>query len=188
MVVRRHPSPAFLILLAMFLLAGAPWALRWAFHRGLPAWRARPYRPLIAETAAPLRVDPRLVESLIWRESRFDPDRRGEAGEFGLMQIRPDAMRDYCRVRRIPPFDPADLADPATNLAVGVWYLARALDRWSDRDDPRPYALAEYNAGLVHARRWAGGSGRTSAAAFQSRIDFPTTRRYIDEILGRLDE
>lgn len=186
MPTRRSPFLTAAIILGVMLLIGAPPAGRWIYNRFLPGWRARPYRPLIGQTADRYGLDPRLIESLIWRESRFNPLRRGTAGEIGLMQIRPDAMRDYCRAQRIPPIPLAHLADPVTNLTIGSWYLARAVQRWSDRDDPRPFALAEYNAGLVATRKWATEPGRASAAAFQARITFPTTRRYIEDILARV--
>jgi soluble lytic murein transglycosylase len=183
---RRSHLLSALFLLAGLLVLASPFALRWTYNQILPDWRARPYRPLIHQISAGYGLDPRLLESLIWRESRFNPHRRGDAGEIGLMQIRLDAMRDYCRAQRISPISAADMADPSTNLTIGAWYLARALQRWSDRDDPRPFALAEYNAGLMHARKWANEPNRASAAAFQSRITFPTTRRYIEDILERL--
>jgi len=175
-----------LLILGGFLLLVLPPALRWTYNQILPGWRARPYRPLILQTSDRYGLDPHLLESLIWRESRFDPHRRGLAGEIGLMQIRIDAMRDFCRSQRISPMPPADLGDPVTNLTIGAWYLARALQRWADRDDPRPFALAEYNAGLINARRWANEPDDASAAIFQSRIAFPTTRRYIEDILSRV--
>jgi soluble lytic murein transglycosylase len=175
-----------LLILSGLLLLVLPLALRWTYNQILPEWRARPYRPLILQTANRYGLDPLLLESLIWRESRFNPHRHGAAGESGLMQIRIDAMRDYCHAQRIPPMPPPALVDPATNLTIGAWYLARAFQRWSDRDDPRPFALAEYNAGLINARKWANDPTRASAATFQSRIAFPTTRRYIEDILSRV--
>ena len=174
------------MILGALLILGLPPAIRWTYNQILPDWRARPYRPLIRQVADRQGFDPRLLESLIWRESRFDPHCHGAAGEIGLMQIRPDAMRDYCRSQRISPLTLSALEDPATNLTVGAWYLARALQRWSDRDDPRPFALAEYDAGLANVRKWAAGLDTGSAAAFRNRITFPTTRRYIETILERV--
>jgi soluble lytic murein transglycosylase len=183
---RRPSLLTALMILGGFLLLVLPPALRWTYNQILPEWRARPYRPLIHQTSDQYGLDPRLLESLIWRESRFDPHRHGLAGEIGLMQIRIDAMRDYCRSQRISPIPASAMVDPATNLTIGAWYLARALRRWADRDDPRPFALAEYNAGLLNARKWANEPNGASAAVFQSRITFPTTRRYIVDILSRV--
>ena len=49
--------------------------------------------------------------------------------------------------------------------------------------DPLPPALAEYNAGRVNAERWAS-EGQT-AREYWSGITYPTTRKYIQDILHR---
>ena len=54
-------------------------------------------------------------------------------------------------------------------------------------DDPRPYALADYNAGRARVVRWASEPARTNSAAFLQNIDFPSTRRYIDQVTRRRD-
>jgi soluble lytic murein transglycosylase len=71
---------------------------------------------------------------------------------------------------------------PQTGIDAGSWYLSRALKRWKHTDNPLPFALAEYNAGRTHARRWVDPAQPISSAAFRSRIDFPTTRAYISAI------
>ena len=81
-----------------------------------------------------------------------------------------------------------DLFDAKTNLDVGAWYLQRALERWRDRDDPVPFALAEYNAGRSNVDRWITASGRgaeATAADLFNAIDFPSTKKYLAEITLR---
>jgi soluble lytic murein transglycosylase len=170
---------AAIAVMALGLVAAALTAPLYA-----PWIRSLGYRAAIRETARAQQVDPRLVYAVIWQESRFDAERVGKAGEIGLMQITTNAAREWAG---IPPGDrwPAlDLAQPQTNIAIGTWYLARALRRWAGRDDPLPYALAEYNAGPSNARRWAAASGNT-ATGFIAAITYPTTRRYIAEIQRR---
>ena len=43
---------------------------------------------VIIAAASIYDMDPALIKAVIWRESRFNPDARGAAGELGLMQIR----------------------------------------------------------------------------------------------------
>ncbi len=168
-----------LLLLALIV------ALTAAFMRGLTYMREHRFDPLIRSAAARNGVDPALVSAVIWRESSYLPNRTGKAGEMGLMQIREPAGREWARACSIADFQPEHLYNPCTNIEAGTWYLARALKRWSNRDRPAPYALAEYNAGLTHARRWAALPGGETAQGFQEAVTFPSTRSYIREILNR---
>jgi soluble lytic murein transglycosylase len=133
-------------------------------------------------------IDPLLVRAVVWRESKFDPDVFGAAQERGLMQVTPIAAEDWVKSEKIDGFQVDDLYDPGTNIRAGSFYLARALKRWSHTDDPIPFALAEYNAGRTHARRWVDPDRPQSAAAFKARIDFPTTREYIAVVEDKLRE
>lgn len=133
-------------------------------------------------------MDPDLIRAVIWRESRFDPDVYGAAKERGLMQVTPIAAEDWIRSEKIKDFELDDLYDPHTNIHAGTFYLARALGRWKDRDDPLPFALAEYNAGRTHARRWVDPASPSSRAAFMERIDYPTTKKYIEVIEKKYQE
>lgn len=149
--------------------------------------RFRQYDKLIRSVAAQQRVDPMLVKALIWRESRFDPKKHGTAGERGLMQMSEVAATEWARERRIDNFHPNDLFEPMTNLQAGTWYLRRALDHWQAQPDPLPFALAEYNAGASRVQRWLGGNeaAPVSRKEFLRRIDFPATRKYVEQIIER---
>ncbi|MBW0000410.1 MAG: lytic transglycosylase domain-containing protein [Verrucomicrobia bacterium] len=152
----------------------------------------RRYDSLIVRIAEAQRVDPRLVKAVIWRESRFQSDMQGRNGERGLMQVSEIAARDWAAANGIPHFEPAQLLDPEINIRVGTWYLSKALQRWNDRDDAVPFALAEYNAGRSRVDRWIRtamqkGSGPVEAETFQASIPFPSTARYVRTILARYD-
>ena len=116
-----------------------------------------------------------LVKAVVWRESRFDPQKLGGAGERGLMQVSEIAARDWAQEHRIENFRVEELFDPKTNLEAGTWYLRRAMLHWQEVRDPTPFALAVYNAGASRAQRWAGGDGTRpiSAKAFQQEYRFP---------------
>jgi soluble lytic murein transglycosylase len=128
-----------------------------------------------------------LVKAVVWRESRFDPQKLGSAGERGLMQVSEIAAREWAKETKIENFQVEELFDPKTNLAAGTWYLRRAIAHWSQMSDPIPFALAEYNAGASRAQRWAGGGGASpiSPREFQRNIDFPGTRQYVQSIIER---
>lgn len=63
-------------------------------------------------------VDPYLVKSMIWHESRYNPNCKSSAGAIGLMQVIPKWHRD-----RMEHHGVTDLTDPYGNILVGVDYL-----------------------------------------------------------------
>jgi soluble lytic murein transglycosylase len=128
-----------------------------------------------------------LVKALVWRESRFDPHKLGNAGERGLMQVSERAAREWAREMRVENFQIEDLFDARTNLEAGTWYLRRAMDHWEHQSKPVAFALAEYNAGASRAQRWANNNAEASmpAETFRGNIDFPGTRKYVERVLQR---
>ena len=143
---------------------------------------------LIRAVAAEHQLDPMLVKAVVWRESRFDAQKFGSAGERGLMQVSEKAAQEWAREKRVENFRVEELFDPKTNLEAGTWYLRRALQHWEKQADPIPFALAEYNAGASRAQRWAGGDDVVIPPdTFRANIDFPGTRKYVESIMARLE-
>jgi soluble lytic murein transglycosylase len=185
----------FMLCLLLALAAGFAYlAVRsgdplYTFYEWISPARFRQYDNLITTVAAEHRLDPMLLKAVVWRESRFDPQKYGSAGERGLMQVSQKAANEWARENKIDNFRIEQLFDPKTNLQAGAWYLRRATDRWEAQVDPLPFALAEYNAGASRAQRWAGGeeSANISAQDFLRNIDFPSTRKYIDSIIDRYE-
>ena len=143
---------------------------------------------LIAQAGARYGVDPSLIKAVIWRESRFQPHMVGAQGERGLMQLTERAAHDWAHAEKIETFVPTDLFDPKTNIEAGTWYLANALKQWAGKDDPVPFALAEYNAGRTRVKRWEKGAKRGvefGADDLRVAMDFPSTRRYSQSIVDR---
>jgi soluble lytic murein transglycosylase len=146
-------------------------------------WREQRYNPLIAQVAAQYGVDPRLVKAVVRRESEFDPFAYGRAGEIGLMQVMPGAGAEWARATGRRDFGRDSLWNERINLEAGTWYLARALNRWRDKDDPVPFALAEYNAGPGRVARWLPSGPATTADEFRRAIPLPGVRRYVDTVM-----
>ncbi|MCG3149053.1 MAG: Membrane-bound lytic murein transglycosylase C [Verrucomicrobiae bacterium] len=158
------------------LVAASTVFYRWQF-------REQRYDRLIEEIATKHAVDKYLIKAVIRRESEFDPTVRGRVGEIGLMQVTEGAGRDWARANGRKDFSKEMLWNERLNIEVGTWYLARALRRWQDRDDPVPFALAEYNAGYGHCLRWLPNGPATTAAEFRDAISFPMVRRYIATVV-----
>jgi soluble lytic murein transglycosylase len=149
--------------------------------------RFHQYDRLIRSVASEHHLDPMLVKAVVWRESRFDPEKHGSHGDRGLMQVTERAANEWARENKIAGFKLSQLFEPKTNLEAGTWYLHRAIEHWSHQSDPIPFALAEYNAGASRAQRWSGGNGVAdiSERQFLQNIDFPATRNYIESIVER---
>ncbi len=154
------------------------------------------YDGIIEETARQHGVDPMIIKAVVWRESRFRPDKVGGEGERGLMQITEAAAREWTKGEKVADFAPKDLFDPTTNIKAGTWLLARALRRYVGKDDPLPFALAEYNAGRSRVVRWTGerGDGHEStqptpgvtSQELEAKIDIADTRAYIRTVQNRV--
>ncbi len=195
----------FLVLLIGLLAAAAVggwWWLRtpdpvYTAYETVFRERFHRYDDLIAETARRHEVDPMVIKAVVWRESQFRPDKRGSEGERGLMQITEAAARDWTKSEKITNFAPEDLFNPKTNIEAGTWLIARALRRYEGKDDPLPFALAEYNAGRSRVVRWTGerGDGHgdsgqptpgVTSQELEAKIDIADTRAYIKTVQNRV--
>jgi len=185
----------FKLLLCLMLAVGASFgflALRsgdplYTLYEWISPARFQQYDRLISAVAIEHHLDPMLVKAVVWRESRFDPQKYGTAGERGLMQVTENAANEWARETKVENFRVEELFDPKKNLEAGSWYLHRALQHWEEQSDPIPFALAEYNAGASRAQRWAGGNidSPMSLDEFLTKIDIRGTRNYVDTVIAR---
>ena len=150
---------------------------------------------LIARQAAVYRLDPDLVWSVIYEETYFSPWKKGEKGEVGLMQVTPIVGREWAaetgmrelaeQMRRDPE---VALKDPERNIQIGCWYLEKIAKDYRGTPGAEARIVAGYNAGPSRAEEWnrnAPGQKPLTAEEFIARIDFPTTRAYVANILER---
>lgn len=174
-------KPALLILAFLLLLAGV--GGYWWFCD----WRDHSQDGPILAAARKYGLDPALVKAVVWRESRFNPGRRGGKGEIGLMQLRAAAAGEWAQAERRTNFISMNLFDPGTNTLAGAWYLRHLLNRYSHTDNPVPYALADYNAGHGNVQKWEQGAASTNSAAFIAAIGFPGTKNYVRSVMQRFE-
>jgi soluble lytic murein transglycosylase len=149
------------------------------------AAQGRKFAPQIDAAARRYNIDPLLIKAVIWRETRFHPDRRGRAGEIGLMQIQEAAALDWAGAEHVQNFSHEQCFDPGTNVLAGTFYLGKLLKRYAHTDNPLPFALADYNAGRGHLLKWNGGAAATNSAVFIGQIGFPNTKAYVKSVLRR---
>jgi hypothetical protein len=119
----------------------------WQTYRGFRRpWSGRgdpQLDALINKYAGAYGVDPALVRAVMRNESGFNPGAVSPKGAQGLMQLMPGTAA-LMGVK--DPFDPEQ------NIAGGVGYLRRCLDRFGHN---LPLAVAAYNAGPEAVARYA---------------------------------
>jgi len=106
-----------------------------------------PFDNYIKDFAASIHWDWRLLASLIYQESRFNPKAKSWTGAFGLMQLMPATAAR---------FSVDSLSSPAQQIQGGTRYL-QWLDKYFKPDIPDSaqriyFILAAYNAGPGHVK------------------------------------
>lgn len=105
---------------------------------------------LIRAAAETAQVPFEILDSLVRRESGYNPAAVGTAGEYGLAQLKPEAAAEV----GVNRYSPAD------NVRGGALYLRKQYDRTGNWYD----ALRAYNAGPTAASKDLE-AGRAYAAA-----------------------
>jgi len=119
------------------------------------------YAKTLEQVARAYDISPRLLEALIWQESRGNAAAVSRAGAVGLTQLMPATARQLG----------VDPRDPAQNMAGGAAYLRQQLNHFNGNLEK---ALAAYNA----------GPGRVETANGVPSI--PETKAYVRSIVTRL--
>ena len=180
------------LVVIVLIAAAAGAAALYFFFNGY--WVHR-YDALIKQQAGIYRLDPDLVWSIIYEETYFRPWMTGNDGEIGLMQVTPAVGREWAaetgmrELERQMQQDPAAvLRDPERNIQVGCWYLEKLYEQYRDTPGAEARMVAGYNAGPSRAAEWnqtAEGAPPLNADEFVARIDIPSTRAYVTNILER---
>ena len=142
-----------------------------------------PFRSAVVARTAQIGLDPAYVYGLIRQESRFIMDARSGVGASGLMQVMPATAKWTAKKIGLTGFQPRDITDRDTNIAIGTGYLKLVLDNFGGS---MPMAAAAYNAGPGRPQLWRGQSGAPvlEAAIWAENIPFNETRDYVKKVLS----
>ncbi len=142
-----------------------------------------PFKDAVVARAKQIELDPAYVYGLIRQESRFIMDARSGVGASGLMQVMPATAKWTARKIGLADFQPHQITDRDTNIAIGTGYLKLVLD---DFTGSMPLAAAAYNAGPSRPRAWrsAGGGPQLDAAIWAENVPFAETRDYVKKVLA----
>ncbi len=112
-----------------------------------------PYDRLFKKYSKTIGWDWRLLASLVYQESRFNPHVESWAGAYGLMQLIPVTAKRFGTYKG---------ASPESNVKAGTkfikWLDKQLIDSVPNKEERIKFILAAYNAGLGHiwdARRLA---------------------------------
>lgn len=102
------------------------------------------FDPIIKEHSRTLGWDWRLLASLIYQESRFDPEAESWSGAKGLMQLMPETAEDL---------GVTATADAGEVIRAGAQYLRQLYNNFSHVPDSVQrikFTMASYNCGYSH--------------------------------------
>jgi membrane-bound lytic murein transglycosylase F len=124
----------------------------------LSSGKVSEYDELFKNHSKDLGWDWKLLASLVYQESNFNPNVRSWAGAYGLMQLMPSTAER---------FGVDTLSSPSENINAGVQYIKWLdeilTDKIEDDIERRKFVIASYNVGLGHvldARRLASKFGK----------------------------
>jgi len=104
-----------------------------------------PYDELIKKYSQKLGWDWKLIASLIYQESQFEPKSRSWVGAVGLMQLMPNTGE---------AFGVTNFEDPEQNINAGISYIIWLNNYWKkliyDENERMKFVLASYNIGVGH--------------------------------------
>lgn len=106
------------------------------------------YDPLFLRAARSVGWDWKLMASMCYQESSFDPNAESWAGARGLMQIMPSTARGL-------GIEPDQLYDPETNVMTAARLIRQIDSHFMDitnAGERRKFVLAAYNGGSGHIR------------------------------------
>ncbi len=102
------------------------------------------YDDLVKKYVTEKGWDWRLIKSIIYQESMFDPNNKSWVGAEGLMQIMPATAKEL---------GIKNVKDPEQNIKGGLKYIKQMYDNWPSVPDSIQrikFAMASYNCGYGH--------------------------------------
>ncbi len=126
----------------------------------------------IAEYCSEFGLNDYIFLALVRSESFFEPIANSNKGAVGLTQIMPGTGADIARRLKVKEYD---LADSATNLRFGAYYLSHLQRRLNGSILE---ALFSYNAGLKRFENWKAILPNLPQDILLELLPYAETREY----------
>jgi len=175
--LKSKKKKLFILIIIIILLAAAFFLVKDIVLKSIYPLR---YENEINRYADDYKLDHYLVASVIWAESKYDPDAVSKRGAIGLMQIMPDTGEWIAGKLNIENYKESLLTDPQVNIRMGCWYLRYLSDKFTG--DTRKI-LAGYNAGPNKVQNWLKDKDNSSDGKELENIPYEETKNYVDKIV-----
>lgn len=135
------------------------------------------YEQEIIKAGEKYDLEPELIASVIYAESKFQEDATSSVGAMGLMQLMPETFQWLCE-KRGEEYTTDDLYDPFINIDYGSYYLSWLYEHFGDIYT----ACAAYNAGIGAVEGWLEEDIYTNDGVTLSYIPYGETSNYVAKI------
>lgn len=130
------------------------------------------YKMLIKKYSVEYMVEPSLVASIIYVESKFNKNAKSDKNACGLMQILPNTAKSF--YFKEGEFNLDLLFNAKVNIEIGVRFLSYLFNKYKDELT----VLACYNAGEKNVLDWKGDD----LFLEKTQIMFNETKNYINKV------
>lgn len=139
-----------------------------------------PYHDEMQRHAAPRKVDPAFVLSIMRQESRFNPTVKSAAAARGLLQFISSTSSQIAAQLKLPDFEQEDLYHPNTAILIGSQYMQNLFDEFGNAQA----VAAAYNGSEQSVRRWRERARSSDVNAFVLEIGKRETKDYVYKVLN----
>ena len=140
------------------------------------------YKEEIKNSAQEFNLNPALVASVIYTESKFNPTAHSKAGAIGLMQLMPSTAQEISTKLNISNFSTHNLLSPQFNIRLGCFYLSQLLHQFNNLDT----ALCAYNAGPNKVKTWLQNPEYSKDQKTLFLIPYKETQNYLAKIKQKI--
>ena len=166
-----------IVIILMILLIGLRYAGSYIERTMYPIKHSE----YIEEYAYEYNLDPWLVVSVIWVESKFDEKATSSKDARGLMQITPETGKWISKNMKLDSFDSEQLYDPETNIKLGCWYLDSLKTQFNNE---LSVAIAAYNGGSGNVTKWLNDERYSDDKLKLKKIPFEETENYVERVFN----
>ncbi len=151
-------------------------------------WQPRAYRQTLERWAHERELDPYILWSLMYTESRFRRFVVSPVNARGALQVMPWTGRQLAeRLGELPPgahYDPHEMFEIEENARLSSYYVQELLTNFKGQ---APMVYAGYNGGPSNVARWAKAKGTYPGGIemddFIEEIPFTESYRYTKRVM-----
>lgn len=178
---RRLRGIIALVLLIAILVAGVSYVKNYVEKSMYPI----EYSEYIKKYSDEFNLDPWLVISVIWVESKFDTHALSSKDAKGLMQVTPQTGEWAFEKLKLNGYEDDLLYDPEINIRIGCWYLNNLRTEFNG---DMSLVIAAYNGGSGNVAKWLKDTRYSEDGETLNEIPFPETKNYVEKVFNTYDK